>query len=201
MIAAIVLAAGESRRMGSPKALLPYPLPDGSETTFLAHLLGIFERSRARPVVVVLGHDPKTIENSVARGAARWVRNERYREGMLSSLLSGLEAIDEAGIEGVLVHPVDHPDVTPELVDGLIASFERTKAAIVLPAHRGRRGHPVLFSRAVFEELRRAPEAVGARQVVWDHQSDLLEVEVPEHGIASDVDTPGDYRAWRERRS
>jgi molybdenum cofactor cytidylyltransferase len=201
MIAAVVLAAGESRRMGSPKALLPYPLPDGSETTFLEHLIGVFERSRAEPVAVVLGHDAKSIESSVTRTGVRWVVNERYREGMLSSLRAGLDAVDAPGVEGVLVHPVDHPGVSSELVDELIASFEATGAPIVLPTHRGRRGHPVLFSRAVFGELRRAPEAVGARQVVWDHQNDLLEVEVPENGIAADVDTPGDYRSWRERRS
>jgi molybdenum cofactor cytidylyltransferase len=200
MIAAIVLAAGESRRMGSPKALLPYPLPDGSETTFLEHVLSVLERSRAAPVVVVLGHEPSIIESSVTRTGARWVLNERYRDGMLSSLRAGIDALDEGRVEGALVHPVDHPDVTPELVDELIASFERTRAPIVLPSHRGRRGHPVLFSRAVFAEIRRAPEGVGARQVVWDHQDDLLEVEVPEDGIARDVDTPGDYRSWRERR-
>jgi molybdenum cofactor cytidylyltransferase len=96
---------------------------------------------------------------------------------------------------------VDHPDVGPAIVDLLIARFEETSRPIVLPVHRGRRGHPVLFSRAVFDEIRRAPESVGARQVVWDHQGDLLEVEVPDPGIGRDVDTPGDYRSFRERSS
>ena len=202
MIAAIILAAGESRRMGFPKALLPYPLPDGSETTFLAHLLDVMSRSRAEPVVVVLGHEAERIESSVppeSWGKARPVMNPRYREGMLTSILTGIEAAGD--VEGALVLPVDHPDVRPEIVDLLIARFEKTRPPVVLPVHAGRRGHPVLFSRSVFEELRRAPEGVGARQVVWDYQKDLLEVEVPDPGIGRDVDTPADYRSFRERSS
>lgn len=200
MIAAIILAAGESKRMGFPKALLPYPLPDGSETTFLAHLLDVMSRSRAEPVVVVLGHEAERIERSVppeSWGKARPVVNARYRDGMLTSILTGIEAAGD--VEGALVLPVDHPDVRPEIVDLLIARFETTRPPVVLPVHAGRRGHPVLFSRSVFEELRRAPEGVGARQVVWDHQRDLLEVEVPDPGIGRDVDTPADYRSFRER--
>ena len=79
----------------------------------------------------------------------------------------------------------------------LIACFEQGSNPIVLPVYHGRRGHPVLFSRRVFGELYRAPDEVGARQVVWDHQEDLLEVEVSDAGVTVDIDTPGDYRAFR----
>ena len=201
MIAAIILAAGESRRMGFPKALLPYPGADGSETTFLGHLLDVMNRSRAEPIVVVLGHEGERIRSSLSPtswGRARPVLNERYREGMLTSIVSGLEAVENSPAEGCLVLPVDHPDVTPEIVDLLIGRYEQTPGPILLPVFQGRRGHPVLFSRAVFDEIRRAPESVGARQVVWDHQGDLLEVEVQDPGIGRDVDTPGDYRSWRD---
>ncbi|MGH9319938.1 MAG: nucleotidyltransferase family protein [Vicinamibacteria bacterium] len=204
MIAAIILAAGESRRMGFPKALLPYPLDDGSETTFLEHLLAVVNESRAAPIVVVLGHEAEHIRSSIASsswGRARPVMNERYREGMLSSLRAGLDAADEPEVHGVLVLPVDHPDARTGIADRLIARFEETKRPVVIPVFQGRRGHPVLFSRAVFDELRRAPDGVGARQVVWDHQGDLLEVEVSDPGIRRDVDTPGDYRSFRERSS
>jgi molybdenum cofactor cytidylyltransferase len=204
MIGAIILAAGESRRMGFPKALLPYARSGGSETTFLEHLLDVLNRSRAEPIVVVLGHEAERIRSSVdpaSWGRARPVVNDRYREGMLTSILAGLAALEESDVEGALVLPVDHPDVSPETVDLLITRFEQTHSPILLPVHRGRRGHPVLFSRTVFDEIRRAPEAVGARQVVWDHQEDLSEVEVSDPGIGRDVDTPGDYRSFRERSS
>jgi molybdenum cofactor cytidylyltransferase len=202
MIGCIILAAGESRRMGFPKALLPYPLPDGSETTFLGRLVEVMSRSRAEPIVVVLGHEADRIRGSLPgtpSGTVRAVLNARYREGMLTSILAGIEAIEESPAEGALLLPVDHPDVTSEIVDLLIDRFEHSPHPIVLPVFQGRRGHPVLFARTVFDEIRRAPESVGARQVVWDHRKDLLEVEVQEPGIGRDVDTPGDYRSLRER--
>lgn len=206
MIAAIVLAAGESRRMGFPKALLPYfaEEAEGPETTFLEHLLEVLNRSRADPIVVVLGHEAERIQSSLSPaswGRARPVENPRYREGMLTSILAGIEAIDDRNVEGALILPVDHPDVRSGTVDLLIGRFRDTPRPIILPVHQGRRGHPVLFSRGVFDEIRRAPESVGARQVVWDHQGDLLEVEVQDPGIGRDVDTPGDYRSFRERSS
>jgi molybdenum cofactor cytidylyltransferase len=203
MIGAIILAAGESRRMGFPKALLRFP-SDGAETTFLGHLLDVVNRTRAEPIVVVLGHEAERIRGSLppaSWGRALPVVNESYRQGMLTSILAGIEAVEKSGAEAALVLPVDHPDLSVETVDLLIDRYRETRAPILLPTHRGRRGHPVLFSRAVFDEIRRAPRAVGARQVVWDHQNDLLEVEVPDPGIGRDVDTPEDYRSLRERSS
>ncbi len=210
MIGAIILAAGESRRMGFPKALLPYTSIEGAEgvegpeITFLEHLLDVMNRSRAEPIVVVLGHDADRIRSSVPSaswGRAQPVLNERHREGMLTSVIAGLAAVEERAVEGALLLPVDHPDVSAEIVDLLIDRYRETRPPILIPVHRGRRGHPVLFSRGVFDEIRRAPDSVGARQVVWDHQGDLLEVEVSDPGIGRDVDTPGDYRSFRERSS
>lgn len=202
MIAAIVLAAGESRRMGSPKARLPYPEADGSESTFLDHLLATFLGSRAEPVVVVLGHDADALARELDFGSARVVVNESYREGMLSSIQAGIRELVDAGggigVDGALVCPVDHPDIDPGVVDALVERFERDPRPVILPVYRGRRGHPVLFSSDVFSELLSAPNTVGARQVVWDHQEDLLEVEVSDAGVTIDIDTPSDYRAFRD---
>jgi molybdenum cofactor cytidylyltransferase len=204
MIAAIILAAGESRRMGSPKARLPYPESDGTESTFLEHLLATFTRSGAEPIVVVLGHDAETLQRDFDFGSARVVVNRDYRDGMLSSIQVGIRAladidgIDDTDIRGALVCPVDHPDVDPAVVDILIGRFEEEPHPVTLPVHGGRRGHPVLFSSDVFSELLAAPKTVGARQVVWDHQEDLLEVEVSDAGVTIDIDTPTDYRAFRD---
>ena len=201
MIAAMILAAGESRRMGSPKALLPFRELDGRETSFLEHLLAVFEQSDADPVYVVLGHNAAELQAQVDCGDARVVLNDDYKAGMLSSIRAGIEAIEKAedDVDGVLLCPVDHPDIAVSVVNALIQTFDAQRPPIVLPTHGGSRGHPVLFARAVFDELRAAPDSIGARRVVWDHQDDLVEVVVAESGIVADIDTPADYRALRAR--
>jgi len=197
MIAAIILAGGESRRMGTAKAHLAYPEADGSESTFLSHLIRVFGESRAEPVVVVVGHDAATIAASVPQGQARVVVNDDYRSGMLSSIQSGIAALAPEPVDGALICPVDHPDIEPSVVDALIESFEAKPCAIVLPVFGELRGHPVLFARSVFEDIANAPASVGARQVVWDHADDLRELPVTAKGVTTDVDTPSDYRAFR----
>lgn len=200
MVGAIILAAGASRRMGSPKAALAYRRSGGTETTFLEHLLDVFHRGGAVPIVVVLGHDAETLRERFSFGDALVTVNDNHDQGMLTSIWAGLDALLEANHEsvtGVLVCPVDHPEVSPSVVRTLIERFQRTQSPVVLPVHGKKRGHPVLFSREVFDELRRAPETVGARQVVWDHQTELLEVPVKDQGVTVDIDTPDDYRAFR----
>ena len=198
MIGAVILAAGASRRMGRPKALLPYPEPDGSESTFVTHLVKVFESSRAEPIVVVLGHDRAEAEKELGTTSARTAFNPRYREGMLSSIQAGIAAIDDGSVDAALICPVDHPAVSPGVIDQLIARFEAHHPPIVVPVFEGRRGHPVLFSREVFAELQKAPKEVGARRVVWDHQKDLVEIEVSDAFVTVDIDTPADYRAFRK---
>lgn len=201
MIAAIVLAAGESSRMGSPKALLGYPLPGGRETTFAEHLVDVFDRSEAEPILVVLGHDADRIRRALDWRRARPIENPRYREGMLSSIQAGLRALEDPAIEAALLCPVDHPGASPEVVRALMKTFDETRAPVILPVSEGRRGHPVLFARSVFPELLSAPNGVGARQVVWDHEDDLVEIESAPSGVHVDLDTPAEYEAWlREAR-
>ena len=169
MIAAIILAAGESRRMGSPKALLPCPENDGTESTFLAHLLGVFASSQAKPIVVVLGHDAENLVSSFRFGAARVVVNRDYRDGMLSSIHTGIRALDADDVDGALVCPVDHPDVDPRVVDTLIHRFEEHRSPIVVPVHNGPPGTSgALFERCVLradgcpEDGWRAPGRMGS---------------------------------------
>ena len=199
MIAAIVLAAGESRRMGRPKARLPFPEPDGSESTFLTHVVRVLTESRARPIIVVLGHGASELERDLQGTEARAVRNPAYRDGMLSSIQAGVRALSDEPVEGLLVLPVDQPAVSAAVVDRIIARFEEGPAPVVLPRFAGRRGHPVLFAREVWSELLEAPAEVGARRVVWDHQDALVEIDVDDAGVTIDVDTPSDYERFRER--
>ena len=175
--------------MGSPKPLLPY-----GECTLLDRVIGEFAASRAQPVVVVLGHEEERIRRETRFGEAIPVVNSDYRQGMLSSIRVGLIALENELVEGALVCPVDCPRVDRAVIDVLIQQFEQGRPPVALPLCEGRRGHPVLFSRSVFEELMQAPDSVGARQVVWDHSNDVLEVEVDDSGIHCDVDTPEDYR-------
>jgi molybdenum cofactor cytidylyltransferase len=175
--------------MGSPKPLLPF-----RGGTFLGHLLEEFRLSKAQPVVVVLGCEAARVRREVPFGNAHAIVNETYRLGMLSSIRKGLEALSVEAIDGVIICPVDHPRVDAALIDLLIERFEASGHPVVSPVYDGRRGHPVVFSRSVFAELMKAPDTVGARQVVWDHAEDVLEVVTESSGAGVDVDTPEEYK-------
>lgn len=182
--------------MGSPKPLLPY-----GGSTFLEHLLKEFAASRSSPILVVLGHEYERVRREVTFDNVIPIVNSEYKKGMLSSIRAGLTALREHQIEGVVICPVDHPKVDRKVIDTLIERFEDARPPIALPICDGRRGHPVLFSQAVFGELLDAPDSVGARQVVWDHSREVLEVEVEDPSIHCDVDTPDDYRTLTSKEA
>ena len=195
MLAAIILAAGESTRMGAPKALLPDP--DGRP--FVARIVRAFAAALVRDVVIVTGSQHAAIVDAVAADrpsiTPTLVRNPRPSLGQLSSLWVGLDAAANPDLEGVLVTPVDIPMVRSSTIRQVIEAWERTHAPIVRPAVGRRHGHPVLFDRAVFDALRHAALDEGARVVVHAHADRIVNVPVDDAGCLVDVDTPADYAA------
>jgi molybdenum cofactor cytidylyltransferase len=181
-VAGLILAAGESRRMGSPKALLHY---EGE--TFLDRLTGIFARY-CSPVIVVLGASSDSIR-AQARRPATFVINADYRSGQTSSMQCGLRAVP-AEATGVLFTLVDHPAASKQTVDRLLAG----DAPVRVPRYDGRRGHPIYFSRALIAEFLALPADGAARDVVRAHAAETEFVEVDDPGILADVDDPEAYR-------
>ena len=121
------------------------------------------------------------------------LRNPAPERGQLSSLLVALKAVDHPGVGAMLVTLVDLPLVSPATVHAVLEGYRRTGAPIVRPARNGRHGHPILFDRSLFDELRRADPALGAKPVVRAHAADGLEIEIEDDGAFADVDTPEDY--------
>jgi molybdenum cofactor cytidylyltransferase len=191
MIAAVILAAGESSRMGRPKALLPF-----RGTSFIEAIVGALKQSKVGQIVVVLGHNAEEMRQRIQHLPVTIVVNREYKRGQLSSLQAAIRhlAASPHTIEGMLVHLVDHPYLDPALVDRMIESFYAEHKLIVLPRYKTQRGHPVLFSASLFQKLLEAPLDQGAKAVVNAHRADTLELETDDAGIAIDIDTPEEYR-------
>jgi molybdenum cofactor cytidylyltransferase len=189
MIAAAILAAGESRRMGSPKALLPY-----RGVTFLEYLISAVQHPRVGITSVVLGAGAERITESLGPAQSQVIVNSEWQLGQLSSIQAAVRHLrqqdTEWQIEGLIVCPVDHPLISASLVSRLISHFDSSGKAVVLPTFEGRRGHPVIFRGNLFDELLQASPAVGARQVVWAHSQDLAEVSTDEEGIVLNLNDP-----------
>lgn len=187
MIEAIVLAAGESRRMGMPKSLLRF-----NETTFLEQIVGVLQQSDVSGITVVLGARARMVRAAVGLSDVNVVVNENYQEGQLSSLIAGIKGMpDEA--DAILLCLVDNPFISIGLVWRIIQAFRESQKPIVVPVFNGRRGHPALFAAAVFDELLNAPMSEGARYVVNADKARVLEVEIPDQRILAKIDTPADY--------
>jgi CTP:molybdopterin cytidylyltransferase MocA len=188
MVAAVILAAGRSARMGRPKALLPHR--DG-QTTFIAYLLSQLRSPRLSHVLVVGREDDDLLREEAARGDAVFVTNHDPDRGQLSSLVAALDALRDEP-DAVLVLPVDVPLVSAGVIDAILGRAD-AGAAIVRASHRGLHGHPVLFKRSVFSELRQASRSEGAKGVVRSDPARVLDVEVDDPDVLADVDTPQDY--------
>ena len=190
MIAAVVLSAGESSRMGRPKALLPI---EGE--TFIGRIVASLKQTQVGKIIVVLGHNSDLLAAAIRPLAVEILINPNYKLGQLSSLQVAVRnLLPDADCDGILVHLVDHPYIDASLVDRMIQQFYESKKDIIVPRCHGKRGHPVLFSRALFGELLDAPMDQGAKAVVNAHGNGTLEIETDEKGITVDIDTPELYR-------
>lgn len=196
IVPGLILAGGRSSRMGRPKALLP--VDDGD--TFVSRLARTLREAGVADVVVVAaaGGPVHAIRAALApvRPEPRLALNPDASRGQLSSLLTGLEALARPGIDALLMTLVDVPLVGVSTVRALLEAYARSRAPIVRPVRPGdaAHGHPVVFDRSLFDELRAADPAAGAKPVVRAHAAEIEDVPVEDAGAFLDIDTPADYR-------
>ena len=192
MIVAVLLSAGESSRMGAPKALLQI---DGE--TFIERIVTALHNGGLERIVVVLGFNAEKMRREIERLSVEIVVNPNYQQGQLSSLHAAVRHLQaDTSCDGMLVHLVDHPYIDPVLVRAMLQCFNDSKKLIVVPRHQGKRGHPVIFARALFTELLDAPVDQGAKAVVNAHRDETLEIDTEDVGITLDIDTPELYRQY-----
>lgn len=188
MICAILLAAGESRRMGSQKLLLSF-----GSSTVIAHIVDQLLRSAVDKVFVVLGHDAERIAQELSGRPINVVPNPNYKAGMLSSVRCGLQALPQQ-CEAVMVMLGDQPAITSKLVDEMVRSFTSADKGILVPLYRGKRGHPILFSEHYRNEILTRYDNVGLRGLLHAHPDDIFELSVSMPSVLSDIDYPEDYQ-------
>jgi len=188
MLAAVILSGGASRRMGSPKALLSY-----QGRPFLEHLLDVAHHPKIGLRRIVLGADREPIAKEVNLALDEIVINEQWEKGQLSSIHAALRSLP-AETDGIILLLIDHPLISEVLVGELVDSFYTSGKSIVLPVYEGRRGHPVIFSSSLYQELMNAPLETGARSVVWAHAADVQVVQTNEEGCVLDLNDPDTLR-------
>jgi molybdenum cofactor cytidylyltransferase len=197
VISSIVLAAGASSRMGQAKAALP--LGQTGET-LVSRVVRTMLEGGVPEVVVVAGAHIDAVRAAMPshESRARVIEHPGWEQGQLSSLLAGLDAIDHPLIEAALVTLVDVPLVRSSTVAEVIEAWRRTRAPIVRPANGDRHGHPVIFDRSIFADLRSADPNAGAKAVFALHRDRIVNVEVQDAGAFEDMDTPEDYRRLKD---
>ena len=181
--------------MGEPKALLADP----AGRPFVLRIVESLIEAGIEGIVVVTGRDHDGIVRAVQphRPAVRFARNPDPARGQLSSLWTGMDAALTPESEGLMMTLVDVPMVRVTTIAQVADAWRRTRAPIVRPAIGERHGHPVIFDRALFRELREAPAEGGAKTVVRAHEPRILNVPVDDEGCLVDIDTREDYRAMK----
>jgi len=190
-IGCIVLAAGESKRMGKPKLLLPL-----GQGTILEQTIDNFLNSRVNEVIVVVGDRAEEMINLIASRPVIVAVNPAYRNGMSTSIVTGLSLLNDE-TQAVMIALADQPFVDTQTINHLIEAFSADNKGIAIPVYRGRRGHPVIFATKYKEALLRLKGDTGGRQIIARHPDDVLEVAVNCKGITIDIDTENSYHLER----
>jgi molybdenum cofactor cytidylyltransferase len=185
---AIVLAAGESKRMGSPKMLLPF-----NEKTMIETVIDNISASEIDKILVVLGAEKDTIIKLVNRSLAECCYNENYKTGMLSSVQCGFRNLP-ADMKAALVFQGDQPLITPEVINQVLEAYGSSDKGIVIPLFKAKRGHPVLIDRKYRNEIEMLDDKEGLRSLAYRFPSDVHEVETHDSGILRDFDTFEEYK-------
>ncbi|HMK75840.1 MAG TPA: nucleotidyltransferase family protein [Thermodesulfobacteriota bacterium] len=194
MISAILLGAGESKRMGVDKLSLPW-----GRKSVLEHCFETLLRSEVQELVIVLGIRNKGAKNLFRRRKARVVINPCSYRGMSASIGRGLMALHSKS-DGILIALGDQPFLKTRTINALIHAFQKGKGGIIVPSFQGRKGHPVIFHRRYKKELLNLEGDVGGRSIIETHPQDVRAIRVKSIGIVKDVDTWQDYKKGRQRR-
>jgi molybdenum cofactor cytidylyltransferase len=195
-IAAVILAAGLSRRMGGePKALLTL-----GDKPLIVHVIDAFRSAgRIEPLMVVTGHAAPQIQHILEPFAVHVVHNEAYASGeMLSSVKSGVSAMlreNSAPVDAFFIALSDQPLIQPRTIAAMCDAWRESRPAVMLPTYRGKRGHPILLSAAHAKEILSLPANATLKAFTSRHVKHTVELDVDDPGILHDLDTPADYQA------
>ena len=184
----IILAAGESKRMGFPKMLLEF-----NGKTMIENVLDHVAASESDGILVVLGAGREELIDLVRKYDVKYCYNENYREGMLSSVKCGFKNLP-SDTDAALVFQGDQPFIGPEVINKVIRAYRLSGKGIVIPAFNGKRGHPLLLDSKYRDEIDKLDPAEGLRSLTYLISDDVLEVETDDPGILRDFDTYDDYR-------
>jgi molybdenum cofactor cytidylyltransferase len=182
----VILAAGLSRRMGAANKLLAEV--DGMP--MLARVVDSVVASKAKPILVVTGHEAEAVRAALGDRPVTFVHNPAFAEGLAGSVKAGIDAVPP-NADGAVVCLGDMPQVTGRHIDRLIAAFNPVEGrAICIPTWQGRQGNPVLWARRFFDEIMALSGDRGAKALIEEHGDQVAEVAVPDAGVALDIDTP-----------
>lgn len=194
MITAIILAAGQGRRFGQTKQLMPW-----GETTILGATIAQVKQSQVNEILVVTGHDAAAITTIASAHHIPTVHNPHYEAGeLLSSLKTGVQTLAET-VLAALVILADQPFIPPAVINQLIASFKAGDGQLIAPTYQGQRGNPVLIGQTLFAELLALPPSTAPRILLQRHPDKLALVAVNSEAILLDVDSVEEYERLRPR--
>ena len=195
MIAALLLAAGESIRMGRPKMTLPL----GEGRTLISHMVGLFVEGGSDQVLVVTGGDRDAVETALKGSPVRLVPNPDFQlGGMISSIKAGLQVLQDSDAEAVAITPADLPRLNASTIQALFEEWHRTGGVILAPSYMDRRGHPILIDREVWSDILALPEGKTLRDYLRVQAKDIEYLGVNDPGVIQDLDTPEDYDRVRK---
>jgi molybdenum cofactor cytidylyltransferase len=187
IISTILLAAGESKRMGQPKQLMPL-----GQSTILEQTIDNLLNSMVSETIVVLGYKAEEVKKAVADKPVKIAINSYYQHGMSTSIIAGLYMVD-TGARAVIIALGDQPFVDSQTINRLIEAFADNEKGIAVPVYQGRRGNPVIFDIRYKDELLRLKGDIGGRGIIKQHPDDVLEVVVDCKGVCVDIDTMDSY--------
>jgi len=184
----MILAAGESKRMGKPKLLLPF-----GDKTIIETIVATIVSSKVEKTLVILGSEQGKIEEKIKNYPVKIVYNRDFRNGMLSSVKCGFQALPEE-TRAVLVVLGDQPKISTTVINKLVTAYKSSGKGIILPVYNKERGHPVLIDVKYREDVENLSPEVGLRGTVYNHPEDILEVDAETPSIFQDIDDESDYK-------